>query len=159
VLAILRHRFEARAVRIDRRYEPNIRISIPPHELRQIATNLIANASDAVAGSGPNATVAIEIMRHENSAVLLIEDNGTGIPADNLARIFDPFFSTKEEVGTGIGLWVTKEIVEKNGGQISVKSGDLPSGFRTSFRVEFPLATFAQPHTFQLSSSSELPSS
>jgi len=151
VLSILQHRFEASEVTIKRRYEPGIRISIPPHELRQIATNLIANASDAVTGKGPDATVAIQIERVGDSAVLSVEDNGAGIPAANVSRIFDPFFSTKNEVGTGIGLWVTKEIVEKNGGHISVESGDLPSGFRTSFRLEFPLAPRRAANSPQLS--------
>ena len=140
VLSILHHRFTAAGVNITRSYEPGVRITIPPHELRQIATNLIANASDAVAGTGPNATVSIQIVHSGDKALLLIEDNGGGIPTANLTRIFDPFFSTKKEVGTGIGLWVTKEIVEKNGGRISVASGNLPSSFQTCFRVEFPLA-------------------
>jgi C4-dicarboxylate-specific signal transduction histidine kinase len=140
VLSILHHRFAASEINITRRYDSKVRITIPPHELRQIVTNLIANASDAVVGTGPNATVSIQIAHSGDKALLLVEDNGGGIPAANLTRIFDPFFSTKKEVGTGIGLWVTKEIVEKNGGRISVASGNLPSGFQTCFRVEFPLA-------------------
>ena len=143
VLSILHHRFIAAGVNIARRYEPEVRITIPPHELRQIVTNLIANASDAVAGAVTNPTVSIQITHTGDKALLLVEDNGDGIPAANLTRIFDPFFSTKKEVGTGIGLWVTKEIVEKNGGRISVASGNLPTGFQTCFRVEFPLAS---PH-------------
>jgi len=135
--------FIASGVNIARRYEPEVRITIPPHELRQIATNLIANASDAVTVGISNPTVSIQIIPSGDKALLLVEDNGAGIPAANLTRIFDPFFSTKKEVGTGIGLWVTKEIVEKNGGRISVASGNLPSGFQTCFRVEFPLAS---PH-------------
>jgi signal transduction histidine kinase len=73
-------------------------------------------------------------------AVLLVEDNGDGIAPGHLERIFEPFFSTKDEVGTGIGLWVTKEIAEKNGARVSAESGDLGNGIRTRFRVEFPLA-------------------
>jgi PAS domain S-box-containing protein len=151
VLSILQHRFDASEVRIQRNYEPSVQVSIPPHELRQIATNLIANASDAVTAAAAQPTVAIFIERDGEKAVLRVEDNGDGIPPDNLSRIFDPFFSTKKEVGTGIGLWVTKEIVEKNGGRITAESGDLDSGFRTSFRVEFPLATPSMPATKSLS--------
>jgi PAS domain S-box-containing protein len=141
VLSILRHRFDSTNISIERHYEPHTRISIPPHELRQIATNLIANASDAVSSAGRNGKIAVRIAKNHQTAILTVEDNGAGIPTSNLQRIFDPFFSTKKEVGTGIGLWVTKEIVEKNGGTISVESGNLPSGFHTSFRVEFPLAS------------------
>jgi len=142
VVSLLQHRFHAGNIAIERNFQPGVRISIPLHEFRQVATNLIANAADAVSGEG--AKIALHIIREQGYAVLIVEDNGDGIPAHNLQRIFDPFFSTKDEIGTGIGLWVTKEIVEKNGGTISVESGDLPSGFRTRFRIEFPLAASIQ---------------
>jgi PAS domain S-box-containing protein len=139
VLSIFQHRFETKNVQVECGYEPGIRIVIAPHELRQIATNLIANAADAV-GAG-DARIGIHIGREEDKAVLLVEDNGEGIDEEHLPRIFEAFFSTKEEVGTGIGLWVTRELVEKNGGRISAKSGgDGASSMATQFRVEFPLA-------------------
>jgi signal transduction histidine kinase len=141
VVSILRHRFESRSIEIVRDFEPGVLISIPPHEMRQIVTNLIANATDAV--YGPGAKIGLRVARVNNCAELIVEDNGDGIPEANLQRIFDPFFSTKAEVGTGIGLWVTREIVEKNGGHISVESGELSNGFRTRFRVEFPLVVAA----------------
>ena len=87
----------------------------------------------------------IRVHREGDPAVLLLEDNGIGIPAAQLPRIFEAFYSTKDDVGTGIGLWVTKELVEKNGGRISVQSGDLAHGMKTRFRVEFPAAVPAPP--------------
>jgi len=141
VLSIFQHRLDTRRVLVERIYEPNVFIDIPPHELRQIATNLVANAADAVPlGS---AQIAITICRNAETAVLVVQDNGPGIQATHIPRIFEPFFSTKQEVGTGIGLWVTRELVEKNGGSISVESSPGAAGFRTAFRIEFPLA--AQP--------------
>jgi signal transduction histidine kinase len=138
VLSIFQHRLDTRRALVERIYEPNVFIDIPPHELRQIATNLVANATDAVPlGS---AQIAITICRTAETAVLLVQDNGPGIDATHLPRIFEPFFSTKQEVGTGIGLWVTRELVEKNGGSISVESSPGAEGFRTAFRIEFPLA-------------------
>jgi signal transduction histidine kinase len=143
VLSIFSHRFETKNVHVDCHYEPDVCITIAPHELRQIATNLIANAADAV-GAG-DARIGIHVAREEGKAVLLVEDNGAGIDDEHLPRIFEAFFSTKEEVGTGIGLWVTRELVEKNGGRIFAKSskvvgGGLASGVTTQFRVEFPLS-------------------
>jgi PAS domain S-box-containing protein len=138
VLSIFRHRYEMRDIQIERDYQAHVTINIPPHELRQIATNLISNAIDAV--SGPGSRVSIRVHREGDLAVLLVEDNGIGIPAAQLPRIFEAFYSTKDDVGTGIGLWVTKELTEKNGGRIAAQSGDLSNGMRTSFRVEFPLA-------------------
>ena len=70
-------------------------------------------------------------------ASLLIADQGTGIPAHVRARLFSPFFTTKESVGTGLGLWVTRGIVEKQGGSISFRSRtEPPTG--TLFRLFLP---------------------
>ncbi len=139
VLSIFHHRFDTKNVRVERCFEPDVRIMIAPHELRQIMTNLIANAADAVGME--HARIRIRIALEGEKAVLEVEDNGEGIDPEHLPRIFDAFFSTKEEVGTGIGLWVTRELVEKNGGHITAKSSaasPLPSGITTQFRVEFP---------------------
>ncbi len=136
VLSIFRHRFDMKEIHVDCRYQKGVAVNIPPQELRQIATNLISNAVDAI--SGPNAKINICIEREGSLAVLKVEDNGSGIPEAHLGHVFDAFFSTKDDKGTGIGLWVTRELVEKNEGRITVQSGDLPAGMRTSFRVEFP---------------------
>ncbi len=139
VLSIFNHRFDTKNVQVERRYQPDVSITIAPHELRQIVTNLVANAADAVGVD--HAHIMIRIAREGEKAVLEVEDNGEGIDAEHLPRIFDAFFSTKEEVGTGIGLWVTRELVEKNGGHIYARSSTergLPSGATTQFRVEFP---------------------
>jgi PAS domain S-box-containing protein len=150
VLALYRHRFEMKNVQIERQYEPGVVVRIAPQEIRQIATNLISNALDASAPAAGQscARVAVRVLRETGAsapgsletdrAVLIVEDTGTGIAPAHIHRIFDPFFTTKEETGTGIGLWVTREFVEKNGGTIAVKSGNLPNGVRTSFRVELP---------------------
>jgi signal transduction histidine kinase len=142
VLSIFRHRLDTKSITVERHYQPDVRVQIAPHELRQIVTNLIANAADAV--SPHTARIAVHVCREDPVAVLLVDDNGAGIAEANLHRIFDPFFSTKQEVGTGIGLWVTRELVEKNGGHIrvqtSAQTSDLPPGTTTRFRIELPLA-------------------
>jgi PAS domain S-box-containing protein len=140
VLALYRHRFEMKNVQIERRYDLRAVVRIAPQELRQIVTNLISNALDA---SPPGSRVTVLIFHERDGlgryrAVLRVDDNGTGIPPAHLHRIFEPFFTTKEETGTGVGLWITRDFVEKNGGSITVESGALPGGVRTSFRVEFP---------------------
>lgn len=149
VLGLFQHQMENKNVRLERQYEPGVSIRIAPHELRQIASNLVANATDAV--SPGDGCIAIRVLREDGNGgahgVLLVEDNGGGIDQENIERIFEPFFSTKQEVGTGIGLWVTKELVEKNGGRVLVTSDKVAGdehpaavqGSRTRFRVEFPL--------------------
>jgi PAS domain S-box-containing protein len=135
VLSIYQRRCDLLDITVERFYTPGIEIEIAPHELRQILINLIANAIDAFNGDKP--LLRLHTIRHDSRAVILVEDNGTGIEIADQARIFDAFFSTKSDVGTGIGLWVTKELVEKNGGSISVESGDLDQNMRTRFRLEF----------------------
>ena len=139
VLTIFRHRYEMKGIQVERRYQANTSVLITPHELRQIATNLIANAVDAATSSTPK--ILVEIYCDGPTAVLSVADNGMGIAPDQLAHIFEPFFTTKPEVGTGIGLWVTKELIEKNGGSVTVESGELSDAMKTCFRVEFPQAT------------------
>lgn len=138
VLSIFQHRLENKSVQVVRQYEPDIKIAIAPHELRQVVTNLIANAADALSANNPILTITTS--REETNAVLLVEDNGCGIPEQNIPRIFEPFFTTKAEVGTGIGLWVTREIVDRHTGTVTVESGDLAPHVVTRFRVELPLA-------------------
>jgi PAS domain S-box-containing protein len=110
----------------------------PGDDLRQILTNLVSNACDALPESG--GSIRIEAACSDSKATISIADNGHGISPENLQRIFDPFFTTKTDVGTGIGLWVSRDLVEKNGGHITVETHNLPPGFRTLFRIELPCA-------------------
>jgi len=92
--------------------------------LKQILSNLIANAIDAsnfdsriiLSARGITGTSGRRCFR------LLIADRGEGIPSEHKAKLFAPFFTTKKDVGTGLGLWITKELVEKAGGSIRVRS-------------------------------------
>jgi PAS domain S-box-containing protein len=138
VVDMFQPRCTARAAEIRIRRNAELTIPMPADDLRQILTNIVSNACDALTPSG--GIIEIEIVRHDRTASISIRDNGTGISPENLTRVFDPFFTTKEDVGTGIGLWVTKDLVDKNGGRISVQTRFLPPGFHTMFRVEFPLA-------------------
>jgi signal transduction histidine kinase len=103
-------------------------------QLQQVFLNLINNAFAAVDDGG---TVRIEVRQPSVDAVkVVIEDNGVGIPPENLERIFEPFFTTKAGVGTGLGLSVTYGIVKKLGGDIQVES---TPGEGTQFTVTLPV--------------------
>jgi PAS domain S-box-containing protein len=144
VLSLLNHRLETKNVRVERQYQPGVSIRIAPHELRQIATNLVANAADAVGIDDGH--IAIRVVSEDGVGALLVEDNGGGIDESVLPRIFEPFFTTKDEVGTGVGLWVTRELVERNNGRIAVQSQPRTDATpSTVFRVEFPLAPQPAP--------------
>ena len=102
-------------------------------ELRQVLANLVANAVDVLPRGG---ALSLTISDSGGSVELRVADTGPGIPQENLARIFEPFFTTKAELGTGLGLWVSRQIVEKHGGTIAVESS--PAG--TCFTISLPSA-------------------
>ncbi|WP_036096225.1 sensor histidine kinase [Leptospira weilii] len=104
-----------------------------PDELNQVWTNLIQNAVQALKGKGK---VEISVFPLNDLVVVEIEDNGPGIPVKIQDRIWDPFFTTKDQgEGTGLGLGIVKGIVEKHKGKITLTSN--PG--KTIFRVELPL--------------------
>jgi signal transduction histidine kinase len=152
VLTIFRRRIELLSISIERDYTFDLRIDIYEHELRQVVTNLISNAIDALGSKsltpdpGIHRRIRVQTIPYHDTVIILVEDNGHGIEPANQSQVFDAFFTTKAETGTGIGLWVTRELVEKNNGHISLASGELTDGFKTRFRVEFPAA---QPAAFE----------
>lgn len=107
-------------------------------KLRQVFVNLIANAVDAAQGRG---RVCLKVERVQEVARVLVQDEGHGIPESDLARIFVPFFSTKEH-GTGLGMAICHRLVSLLGGTISVQS---KAGVGTDVAVEFPDAAAAGP--------------
>ncbi|MBU1586173.1 MAG: ATP-binding protein [Proteobacteria bacterium] len=114
---------------------PYIRIS--PSELQQVVLNLINNAIDAMEKTGGTIKIETKVSQIEkNHLVISIEDNGPGIPKDNLSRIFDPFFTTKAVgKGTGLGLSICYGIIQKMGGKIDVLS---QVDIGTKFRIWLP---------------------
>ncbi len=115
-----------------------------PYRLEQVFLNLISNARYAVeekekytANPKFEKNIAISCKRNNKFCEIVVRDNGTGIPGENLSSIFDPFFTTKdEEKGTGLGLSISYGIVKEFGGKINVKS---IHGKFTEFLVQLPL--------------------
>ena len=108
-------------------------------QLRQVLSNLVVNAKDSMNSGGS----LIIRTRHlpSNDGVhgwvrVLVADTGSGIPGNILATIFEPFVTTKGEKGTGLGLWIVKNIVENHGGRIRVRSR-IDSG--TVFKIDLPV--------------------
>ncbi|UCH22266.1 MAG: GHKL domain-containing protein [Deltaproteobacteria bacterium] len=110
-------------------------IQMPESELQQVFLNLLNNAIDAMEKTG--GTIQITSHKENNNVLISVADNGPGIPRANLARIFDPFFSTKPVgKGTGLGLSICYGIIKKMGGSISVKS---VIDVGTIFHVRIPI--------------------
>ncbi len=111
-------------------------------EIRQLAANLLSNSIDAIAGGG---TIRVRVSagrdRSETPAPgvrLTIADSGDGIAPEHRPKLFEPFFTTNKDVGTGLGLWVSRGIVERHGGRIRFKSRIIPGQSGTVFTVFLP---------------------
>ncbi len=143
VIDLYGHKARNAGVQISARLEDDEEIWVFPGEMRQVFSNLFINAIEA-AGNGGRVVVHLYKSRALDHFVrrgvwVSIADTGPGIPAGNLNRIFEPFFTTKGERGTGLGLWVTRGIVQKHGGRIRVRSSTRPGRSGTFFSVFFPL--------------------
>jgi PAS domain S-box-containing protein len=114
-------------------------ISAVSGEIRQLVANLVSNSIDAV-GNGGRIRIRVSAVqdRLRTGVRVTIADSGVGIPASARVKVFEPFFTTKKEIGTGLGLWVCKSIVEKHGGNIQVKSSTAPEKSWTAFSVFLP---------------------
>lgn len=112
-------------------------IHLDPDRLRQIALNLLNNAREA---TGPKGEIEVCVERAAGRVDIVVRDNGPGVPAGHQARIFEPFFSTKE-LGTGLGLPMVKRFVEDAGG--TVKCLSRPQG-GAEFRLSFPEVAVAE---------------
>jgi len=116
-----------------------------PGELRQLLSNLLVNSLDAV-GKGGNICIRFTAIGNSDGwqgVRIFFADDGPGIPHDLRARVFEPFFTTKGHKGTGLGLWVARGVVQKQGGRMRLRSGFLPGGRGTAFAVYLPAAPAA----------------
>ena len=129
LLLLMQRRFQILGVTVSTDLPPEIAVEGFPAELRQVFTNLIINAAEA-AGQGGNVTVRVRPQPDgaasgqaaEAGATVEIMDNGPGISPENRSRIFQPFFTTKGQSGTGLGLWVSQGIIRKHAGTIDIDS-------------------------------------
>jgi PAS domain S-box-containing protein len=112
-------------------------------ELHQLVSNLIDNAIEATPTGGK---IEISVTTREGDVLFSIADDGPGIEVDKLDQIFEPFYTTKE-LGTGLGLWVAREIAEKHGGRIQVESSTQPERHGSVFRVTLSANAILRPTT------------
>ncbi|RMG56975.1 MAG: HAMP domain-containing protein [Deltaproteobacteria bacterium] len=137
VLALFEKQFRDAGISVVRDYDASAGKPYGSKEgMKRVIENLLLNAADAMPGGG---TLTVSVRRGEGEVLLVVEDTGVGIPKENLGRIFDPFFSTREVGrGTGLGLYVAYSIVKRHGGDIEVKS---EVGKGTAFTVRLPVLT------------------
>jgi PAS domain S-box-containing protein len=145
VVAIYESRARAKSLQLEMRVEPHLTIVALQGELKQIVSNLLANSIDAC---DRGSKIILECRRGVDPATgsrgvrITVADNGCGISAVDRERVFDPFFTTKKVVGTGLGLWITRDLLEKRGGNIRLRSSTNPARPGTVFRFFLPNPTF-----------------
>lgn len=144
VLNFYASRFSFRGVDVKTRYRSSLRLAVYPRQLRQMCANLLLNAADAMpAGGKIYARIAPAHEwkdEHKRGLRLTFADTGCGIAVKNLARIWDPFFTTKGAAGNGIGLSLVKNIVQKHHGMLRVRSSTRAGRSGTVFSIFLPCA-------------------
>jgi signal transduction histidine kinase len=105
--------------------------SVPAGELRQVISNLVSNSVDAILFRG---SIAVRLRVDSRGVRVTVADDGPGIPNELRKKIFEPFFTTKRDVGTGLGLWVSAQLISQHGGLLRMRSRtDGPTGTVFSF--------------------------
>ncbi len=145
VLALYGPRLSASDIRVILEFDTSRTVMAKAGELRQLFANLVGNAIDAMRNGG---TLRLRVRHLEREPFrqyvrVSVADTGTGIPDELRGKVFEPFISTKGDTGTGLGLWVSKEIIENHGGTIRVKSSTAAQGHGTTFSVYLPAAKAA----------------
>lgn len=129
-LLLMDHRFMELGVKVRADLPEGLEVEAFPAELRQVFTNLITNAAEAASPGGEvricaspvPASIALSGQKMPGGVRVTIADSGPGIPAEVRPHLFQPFFTTKGERGTGLGLWVSRGIINKHGGTIELSS-------------------------------------
>jgi PAS domain S-box-containing protein len=139
VLKLCANKLRAKNITVLREYEECPHVPGISGELKQAISNLISNAADAVNQDG-TIWIKLDCVEDTGSSFVRmeIEDDGPGILPEHIDRIFEPFYTTKKDVGTGLGLWVTKEIVDRHGGMIHIHPQSKDGARGAAFKVSLP---------------------
>jgi signal transduction histidine kinase len=130
VLSVYRSKLIVHNIIVESKFNDLRKIKVRSGEIIQVFSNLVSNAIDAMPRGGALSISISRTMKLDGDGVqTIISDTGCGISRENLGKVFEPFFTTKGNLGTGIGLWVAKQLVERHGGQISISStAETPEG-------------------------------
>jgi PAS domain S-box-containing protein len=142
VIVIHQGRLTNSNIEVQRCFRETSRILCFENEIRQVLGNLVSNAIDAMPSGGCifiRSYDATDWTSGRNGVKITVADTGSGMSPNTLNKLFEPFFTTKGSNGTGLGLWVSREIVTRHGGRISVRSRQDPPHIGTLFSLFLPL--------------------
>lgn len=149
VISIYSRKIEEKEVVVEKHFEQVEDIRAFPGELRQVLSNLVLNALEALPGPG-RIVIRVRLSRDKDARTgirVTVADNGSGIAPEHLPRIFEPFFTTKHSKGTGLGLWVSHGIVHKHLGSIRVRTRIDEAHHGTCFVMFLPYTYAANQET------------
>jgi signal transduction histidine kinase len=138
---LLQAKIRSTVAQIELQCDKSLRVMAVAGELRQILANLLANSLDAIDQNSRivlRAAASIDPLDASHRVRITVADSGCGMEPATIKRIFEPFFTTKGTVGTGLGLWVCKQLVEKNVGSIRVRSNPCGPHQGTTFSILLP---------------------
>ncbi|RKY31691.1 MAG: hypothetical protein DRP67_02125 [Candidatus Omnitrophota bacterium] len=134
IITLLKNTNLAKNIKFDVKVEGNIPIiKGDPNQIHQAFTNILLNSIEAI-GEKTGGKIDIMVKGYSDKIDIIFKDNGPGIPEEIISKIFEPFYTTK---GTGLGLFITKKIIERHKGKIKVES---EPGKGTSFYIKFPIS-------------------
>jgi PAS domain S-box-containing protein len=142
-IEVLKSRIKAKHALIEKQWDGNVQVTAVAGELRQVFTNVLSNSLEAI---GENGTIKFRVstgtgVNANHYVRITVADNGKGIDRDMRQHLFEPFFTSKASTGTGLGLWVSKQIIDKHGGMIRVHSSTNGSRRGTAVSVVLPVGT------------------
>lgn len=136
-LRIHQRMIEQKRLHLIKDLDPDAAAPVHRGAMLQVISNLLVNAVDALSAEG---TLCVRLRKTGSRIQLSIADNGPGIPPENTDKVFHPFFTTKEGAGTGLGLPLSKKIIERHSGRIHMRSSTFPGRCGTIFRIVLPSA-------------------
>lgn len=142
VLSLYGRRMMEKNLRVERQYDCGEEAIVYPGEMRQVLSNLVTNAIEASSLRG-RLRLRVRCTRSwsdpgVHGIRVSVADNGSGIPPEVRHRLGEPFFTTKGQRGTGLGLWVTRSIIQRYGGEMQLRSSVLPDRHGTVFTIFLP---------------------
>ncbi|WP_162601926.1 ATP-binding protein [Occallatibacter savannae] len=144
ILILHESRLDQARITTERKYRPHPEILCSPNEIRQVLANLITNAIEAMANLSSPRTLSIRLHAATDprsgkpGIILVIGDTGSGMAPMAQARAFEPFFTTKEATNSGLGLWITREILDKHQGRLRFRSRQSSAYRGTIFTLFLP---------------------
>lgn len=144
ILDLLQSRIRSKRAIVENRCDAQVQVTAVYGELRQVFSNLLVNSLDAIREDG-RVILRASVSKDPNAGTdrirIVVADDGHGISGATLPKIFEPFFTTKDSIGNGLGLWVSKQIIEKHGGFVQVRSCTNGPHQGTTFSVVLPART------------------